>query len=342
MLPSRKFTRALRALSAVFALMMMASAALAADPGIPYPSTSPVSDQHPGSILFFNFYTSNGTLPHLQNSRFSITNTSTTSSSIVHLFFVDGATCSPSNRYICLTPNQTTSVLASDPEPGPTGYLMALAVDLQGCPVSHNFLIGSVFVKTETGHQASLEADGFSALYDGTAPGCNGQTVTLNILFDGNTIGNTPSYDRLPRVLAATRVPSVADGNDTRLVLVRVGGSLLTGTTPIGTLFGLVYDDLENPHSWSRQNVPCQLYLRIDNNFPDTAPPLETFIGAGRIGWLKAWNPVVDAGLLGSVLNRNANATSAPNAFVGGHNLHKLTLSASNTVTVPVFPPSCL
>lgn len=341
MLPSRKFTRALSALSTVLVLMMMASAALAADPGIPYPSTSPASDQHPGSILFFNFYTSNATLPHLQNSRFNITNTSTTSPAIVHLFFIDGATCSPSNRYMCLTPNQTTSFLASDQDPGTTGFLMVLAVDPLGCPVSHNFLVGSVFVKAETGHQASLQADGFSALYDGTAPGCNGQTVSMTILFDGNTAGNTPSYDRLPRVLAATRVPAVADGNDTRLVLIRVGGSLLTGTTPIGTLFGLAFDDLENPHSWGLQNVPCQLYRRIDNNFPDTAPPLETFISAGRIGWLKAWNPTSDAGLLGSILNRNVNATSAANAFVGGHNLHKLTLAASNSLTVPVFPGSC-
>ena len=341
MLSSRKVTRALSALSGLCALMMMASAALAADPGIPYPSASPTSDQHPGSVLVFSFYTSSSTLPHIQNSRFSITNTSTTSPAIVHLFFIDGSTCSPSNRFMCLTPNQTTSFLASDQDPGTTGFLMAIAVDPLGCPVSHNFLVGSVFVKTETGHQASLEADGLSALYDGTAPGCNNLTVTFNLRFDGNTTGDTPSYDRLPRVLAATRVPSVADGNDTRIALVRIGGSLLTGTTPIGTLFGLVYDDLEIPHSWTLNNVGCQLYRRIDSDFPNTAPPLEQFITAGRIGWLKAWNPIDDAGLLGVILNRNANATSASNAFVGGHNLHKLTLAASNTLTMPVFSGQC-
>jgi hypothetical protein len=341
MLPSRKFTRALSALSAVFALMMMASAALAADPGIPYPSTSPLSDQHPGSVLFFNFYTSNATLPNLQNSRFSITNTSTTSPTIVHLFFIDGATCTPSNRFMCLTPNQTTSFLASDQDPGTTGFLMALAVDSQGCPVSHNFLVGSVFVKTEIGHQASLEAEGFSALYDGSAPGCNSQTTTLTILFDGNSTGNTPSYDRLPRVLAATRVPSVANGNDTRVVVNRVGGSLLGSITPIGNLFGLLFDDLENPHSFGRSDVPCQLYLRVAEDFPKTTPRVEILIPAGRIGWFKFWQPNVDAGLLGSILNYNTNATAAPNAFVGGHNLHKLTLSSSNTLTVPVFPPGC-
>ncbi|MEP7273884.1 MAG: hypothetical protein ABI882_20455, partial [Acidobacteriota bacterium] len=75
MLPSRKFTRALSALSGIIALMMMASAVMAADPGIPYPPTSQTSDQHPGSVLFFNIYTSNGTMPNLQNTRFNISNT---------------------------------------------------------------------------------------------------------------------------------------------------------------------------------------------------------------------------------------------------------------------------
>lgn len=341
MLPSCKFTRALSALSAFVALMMMASAAMAADPGLPYPSTSPVSDQHPGSILFFNFYTSSATMPNLQNSRVSITNTSTTSSSIVHLFFVDGASCSPSNRFICLTPNQTVSFLASDQDPGTTGYLMALAVDSQGCPVAHNFLIGNVFIKMESGHQANLEADGFSALYNGTAPGCDGNTTTFNLLFDGNSTGTTASYDRVPRVVALSKIPAVADGNDTRLIVIRVGGSLLTGTTPIGNLFGFVFDDLENPHSITLSGLPCQLVRRIDNNFPRTSPPLEDFISSGKTGWLKVYTPVDDGGLLGSVLNRNVNVASAPNAFVGGHNLHKLTLSASNTLTVPVFPPGC-
>ncbi|MEP7271888.1 MAG: hypothetical protein ABI882_10330, partial [Acidobacteriota bacterium] len=160
-------------------------------------------------------------------------------------------------------------------------------------------------------------------------------------LFDGNASGATPSYDRVPRALALSKIPAVADGNDTRLVVIRVGGTLLTGTTPIGNLFGLVFDDSETPHSVSISPVPCQLFQRIDNNFPNTVPPLETFISAGKTGWMKIWNPVSDAGILGSVLNRNVNVSSAANAFVGGHNLHKLTLSASNSLTLPIFPPSC-
>jgi hypothetical protein len=220
---------------------------------------------------------------------------------------------------------------------------MAIAVDPLGCPEAHNFLIGSVFVKMGSGHEGSLEADGFSALYDGSAPGCNGSSVTFTILFDGNTAGNTPSYDRLPRVLALTKIPSVAEGNDTRLAVIRVGGSMLTGATPIGSLFGFLFDDLETPHSWGIQNVPCQLFQRIDNNFPHTSPQVETVIPSGKTGWLKFFTPPpVDGGLLGSVFNRNSNLGSAPNAFIGGHNLHKLTLTATNSITLPVFPPNCI
>ena len=342
MLPSRKFTRALGALSGIIPLLMVASSVMAADPGVPYPASSAVSDQHPGSILFFNLYTSNAVMPNLQNTRFSITNTSTTSSAIVHMFFIDGATCSPSNVFTCLTPNQTTSFLAAEQAPNETGFMIAIAVDQTGCPVAYNFLIGSAFIKTQSGHEAALQAESVSALYNGTAPGCNGSTSTLTLLFNGDTSGTQVSYDRLPRVIAASKIPAVADGNDTRIVVNRIGGSLLTGLTPIGNLFGFVFDDTEDPHSFTVQNVACQLFRRVDNAFPHTTPNVETYINSGHTGWLKLWQPVQDAGLLGSVLNRNTNLTSAPDAFVGGHNMHKLTLAETNSLVVPVFPGSCL
>lgn len=340
MLPSRKFPRVSSLVIGIFTVLIMASAAFAADPGIPYPSTSQVSDMQTGSILYYNFYTSNPTMANLQNTRFSLTNTSTTSSAIVHLFFVDGSDCRPSNRFTCLTPNQTTTFLASDLDPGTTGYLVAIAVDQLGCPSAHNFLLGSEFVKTEQGHEASLNADAFSALYNGRAPGCDGSTSIFTILFDGNSSGTTPSYDRVPRVVVASKVPAVANGNDTRLVINRVGGNLLVGAAPIGSLFFLVYDDVEVSHSASLSPISCQLYRRLDNNFPATAPELETVIPSNRTGYLKAWNPVSDVGLLGVILNRNVNVASTPNAFVGGHNLHKLTLSATNSLIIPIFPAS--
>jgi uncharacterized repeat protein (TIGR01451 family) len=70
-------------------------------PGLTFPYLKGVSDQAPGSVLFYPIYTSNPAQAPLGNTRVSITNTSTTSPANVHLFFVDGSNCSVSDRNIC-------------------------------------------------------------------------------------------------------------------------------------------------------------------------------------------------------------------------------------------------
>src|SRR5215468_3218597 len=159
---SRYFTHMLMAM---LALLLMASVSFAADPGLLYPPTSEVSDQKAGSLLFYNVYTSGATSGAGQNARINITNTSTTSAAFVHLFFVDGSNCSVADSFICLTTNQTSSFLASDVDPGVTGYIVAVASHpVTGCPINFNFLIGDEYVKLSTGHQANLGAEAFSAI----------------------------------------------------------------------------------------------------------------------------------------------------------------------------------
>lgn len=324
----------LHTLLALFALVVMSSMALAADPGLPYPATSEASDQKAGSLLFYNAYTSGATSGNTENTRINITNTNVNFAAFVHLYFVSEG-CSIADSYICLTANQTASFLTSDVDPGVRGYIVAVAVDGRvGCPISFNFLIGDEYLKAGT-YSANLGAVAFSALYDGVLPGCDVNSVTAAINFTGAAGG----YNLVPAVLALDNVGSRADGNDTVLILNRVGGNLGIGASTLGTLFGLLYDDAENVLSFSVTGG-CQLRSPLSNNFPRTTPRFETFIPAGRTGWLKVYNQTGAVGILGAAVNANPNAATSAGAFVSGHNLHHLTLTTASYV-VPVFPPSC-
>ncbi len=333
---SRKLTHALLA---VFTLIVMSSFAMAADPGLPVPWSSEVSDQKAGSILVYNVYTSGATSGNTENTRINITNTSSQRAAFVHLYFVS-AGCSVADSYICLTANQTASFLTSDVDPGVKGYIVAVAVDpILGCPVNFNWLIGDEYVKMASGHAANLGAEAFAALWtiDGAEahlPGCGPDSVTAEIRFDGI------SYNRVPAVLALSNIPSRADGNDTMVIINRIGGNLGIGAATLGSLFGLLYDDAENVLSFSVTGG-CQLMNSISNNFPRTTPRVETFIPAGRSGWAKIYNQTGAIGMLGASINKNDNAGASAGAFNGGHNLHKLTLNPNSSYTVPVFPPSC-
>lgn len=345
---SRKLSHALFSL---FALVMMSAAAFAADPGSPYPFNSEVSDQKAGSVLFYNTYTSDLANPTLQNTRINITNTSSTHAAFVHVYFVQDS-CSAADAFICLTANQTASFQTVDLDPGINGYIVCVAVDPEnGCPMSFNFLIGDLYIKApnpaiaNATFTANLAAEAFSALADTfTIMGifnqdptknlqCNNQSATANLVFDGNQ----NNYNKAPLVLAVSNIPSPVT-NSTLLIVLRVGGSLATSTNGITRLFGVLYDDAENLFSFVIRTDNCQFRNVIGaGNIPRTTPRVAAIIPAGRSGWMKIWNADNSSGLLGSVINSSATATE----FNGGHNLHKLTLSPTNTLTIPVFPPSC-
>lgn len=324
------------AMLALFTMIVMSAAALAADPGLTFPPTSEVSDQKAGSILFYNIYTSSATSSNTQNTRINITNTSSTSAAFVHLFFVDGSTCAVADSFLCLTANQTATFLASDVDPGVTGYIVAIASSgVTGCPINFNHLIGDEYVKFTTGFAANLGAEAIAAIA-ATPSVCDDTTFLATILFDG------VNYNRVPRVLALSNVPSRADGNDTLLVVNRVGGNLATSGGSIGTIFGLFFDDAETAVSYSLPFSGCQRVAILSDTFPRLVPRLSTFIPAGRSGWTKFWS-TSDIGILGAAITMNGGGdgdNGQANAFNGGHNLHKLRLTVDAYV-IPIFPPSC-
>jgi hypothetical protein len=312
------------------ALILMSVSVLGADPGSSLADDSPVNDQRAGSILFYNIYTSSATSPATENTRISVTNTSSNKAVSVHMFFIDGASCSPADSVLCLTANQTASFRASDFDPGTMGYIVAIATDNNGCPIKHNFLIGDLYVKFSSGHEANLGAEAVGAI---EAPYCSDTEPTLTLNFDGN------EYGRLPWTLAVDNIPSRVDGNDTMLIINRVSGDLSVSGDSLDPIVGLLFNDAENAYSFTFSTDQCQLKFSITNTLPRTAPRFSTVVPTGRTGWMKFFT-YTGAPLLGAVINANQAASASPTAYNQGHNLHKLRLTTSS-ITIPIFPPNC-
>lgn len=303
----------------------------AAGPGAPFLASSEVSDQKAGSVLFFNYFTSTPSAPNSSNTRFAITNTNEDEGVLVHLFFVEGASCGIADRYICLSQSQTISFFASEQDPATTGYMVAVAVGQSGCPINFNFLIGEEYTKLLGGEWGNLGAEAFSAI--ATQPViCDGSSLSATLRFDGN------SYNLVPRVLALSNIASAADGVTTRLIVNRFGGDLVTGAGVIGTLFGSLYDDQEQSHSFTIQSSGCQRSAILSDDLPRTSPRFTQAIPAGRSGWMKFFAES-GVGIMGAALANVGNGQSVP-GFNGSHNLHKLRLT-TETLVIPVVPPVC-
>ncbi len=292
--------------------------------GSPMPATSIGAGQKAGSVLLFNVYTSSANISQ-QNTQITIVNTNSAVAALIHLFFIDGATCGIADRYVALTPGQTFTFMISDLDPGITGYLLAVATDEHGCPKDFNYLIGEEYVKFETGHMANLPAFAVAALPGGPPP-CNTNAVTVDLAF--NNVG----YNELPRIIAIGNIAAKAEGNETMLIVNRLGGDLTRSAETLGLLFGVLYNDAEVPASFTYKQATCQQIGILSNSYPRTVPRFEVIIPPGRSGWLKLYSPN-DIGLSGVVINASSRG------FGQGHNMHVLTTTRSVVYTMPVFSP---
>ncbi len=113
------------------------------------------------------------------------------------------------------------------------------------------------------------------------------------------------------------------------MVFNRIGGDLGVGAGRLGTIFGLLYDDMEVSQSFTLVGNVCQLRGVLGNNFPRTSPRYTTVIPAGRTGWMK-FSTTDDQAITGAVIHEGQ--------FGGGHNLHHLTTTGAASLTIPVFP----
>lgn len=296
------------------------------------PSSTPVSSQKAGSILFFNLYTSLATDPASQNTLINITNTADKDVTL-HQFFVSGDTCTVSDNYLCLTGNQTTSFLISDIDPDVTGYLIVVAVDgTTGCPINFNFLIGDEYVSLASGHSGNLGAEAFAAISNVPCE-CDENILSVNLMFDGE------KYNQAPITLIADNLPSIADSNSTFVVIDRVGGDLFERVDMIGDFGGLLFDDLERGLSFTASGG-CQLRQTISTAFPRTTPRFPQLVPSGHTGWMK-FVAREGVAILGSMIVLNREKDVQADAFNGAHNLHRSAFATTAIYKMPVFLPRC-
>jgi hypothetical protein len=278
---------------------------------------SHVSDLKPGSVLFFNRYTSNASAPSQGDTQINITNTNQREDVALHLFFVDGGSCSVADSFVSLTPNQTASFLMSDYDPGIAGYLVAVVVNA-GSPSQFNWVIGDAFIRENDGRTYNLPAVAIAKRDPNPVIGSGTGVATL--VFDG------VDYEQLPNVLALSSFNSQVT-DTTTVHLFSPSSDLVLGSAPASSsVFTLVYDDTERAFSTTTRFV-CYGSFEL-RSLRVSGGNLNTIVPAGRTGWVRfngASKP-----LLGAVVQRG-------DIFQGGHNLHAVSTLPSYQINVPAF-----
>jgi len=285
-----------------------------------------VGDQKPGSVLFYNRYTSNPTNTAREDTTLSLTNTNPAERGYVRLFLVSGSICQTVDFFICLDPRQTINILMSDLDPGTKGYCVAVAVDASGQPTQFNWLIGHAQVKQPspingTPYDAVMSAVAVAKRTSGSVAVANG---AAEMAFDDAT------YDRLPAQIATDNIPTqVGSSNATTLIAYRPLANL-TGGSVSGTIQFTGYNDTGGTSSAS---VPLACYREISVGalrFSPTA--VSNLIPAGSTAWM-AVSAADGLPLLGGQLNSGK--------FSGGSTARALAFTADYRITIPVKSFSC-
>jgi hypothetical protein len=298
----------------ISALALVSTAALAQS----YPlGSSHLSDVKPGSVLFFNRYTSNPANPQQGDTQINLTNTSQNLEATIHLFLVDGSTCSVADSFVSLTPNQTTSFLMSDFDPGVQGYVVAVAVN-GGLPTQFNWLIGDEYIRETDGRAYNLPAVSIAKRAAGDIESDGNSTAVMTF--------NGTEYEQLPASAAVSSFNSQAT-DSTQLLVYVPSPNLIIGATPTtNSIFTLIYDDTERVFS---TNVRVVCYGAINlSSLRVAGGAISTIIPAGRTGWVRfngGGKPV-----LGATVQRGP-------VFTGGHNFHTLTTLSSYQIAIPAF-----
>ncbi len=281
-----------------------------------------VSDQKPGSVLVFPFYTSRAATK--SDTRLQLSNIGA-AQTYLHVFLLDGATCQPSDFFVCLTPNASLAFKASEYDPEVTGWVLAVAVDAQGIPIRNNALIGNAFVN-DGEYVDNYGAESFGASSTSVAQVVNNTAI---LRFDGG------GYDPVPNQFAV-EIQSPLDSVGQKIVTVGLQGDLtasqLRGAGQIGT--GTVINGNEKPIA-SFVNFllgNCQATALITFNQPRVPSGMNGVIPKGQVGTMQF--------RIGGGVGLLMSPRTSANRWSGIRTLHKVG-STFTTLTIPVFVPVC-
>ncbi len=315
---SHKLTRIFVAL---FTLVVLSMAALAQA----NPTDISVSDQRAGNVLVYPYYNSNTQTK--ADTRVTLSNLSSTLTIPVHLFFMD-KNCSQADTYVCLTPNASIAMKASEFDPDQLGWILAVAVlpsnlgPLAGLPAdgfgrgAFNALIGNAFVQ-----------DGDYVGNYGAEAWRDTRNVTVNP--DG-----TASFQISAPSAFAVEIQSPIDAVGQKIVTVGLSGNVsagtLVGSAQVGT--GILYNGNEKPFGSFSPILTgkCRSEVVIDTKTPRVPLGLGNLIPTGHVGTVK-FNVGAAVGLI---------MTPKTAKWSGIRNLHK-TAEVTATITIPVFDPMC-
>jgi len=274
------------------------------------------SDIKPGSILFFNRFTSNPINTLQGDTQINLTNHHQSKAIDLHFYIVDGSSCSVADFGTSLNSSQTISFLMSDFDPGIFGYLIVVAEEL-GIPSQHNWLTGTALVREFDGRQGVLSAVSIGKLSAGPiAPEPDGD---YRLKFNGSV------YEKLPQVLAISSVDSQVS-TTSYMYIYTPSTNVYTGNTSSITVTTLLFDDNSRSLSGSF-TVGCYRQDSFVTVF-NRGGGINRHIPAGRTGWIRM--AASGGPILGSVITRNA-------MFQGGYNIPAISLYGSHEISVPNF-----
>jgi hypothetical protein len=289
-----------------------------------------LGDQKPGSVLFFNRFTSSAGNPLSENTKLNITNTSATSTAYLRLFLVDASTCETTNYGVCLEAQETMSIEMSDLDPGVRGYVVAVATNALGEPIQFNWLIGNVIVK----QTAANIGRAFTSVLSALAIAKRNSVTVANTGGSAELVFDDVNYERLPGQVAFDSVPSQINAlNATTISLYRPSSNLMGEVASSTVQLSAWGKNEQNQIITSGGNVSAICYSDFAISTLRLSPiNITQLLPSGSTGWIAASN-IEGQPVLGSQINSGE--------FNGGSNGRPLTLVTEYKIRIPVIPVTC-